>query len=265
MSLSATSVFDSERILRGTSVRHVEYHPVLESTNATACELLTALVENGPALVLTASQTAGRGRKGNSWWSSTGALTFSLVLDPDSLGLSPERRLLVSLAAGLAVRDAVAALLPTRSVMVKWPNDVYVAQQKVCGILAELHSQNGQLGLIIGIGINVNNSLRDAPPEVAARAASLFDLAHQSFDLTALLIDVLQNLDRRIHQIASQPIGFLAEVNRHHMLSNRQVSLRCADTSVSGTCLGVDESGQLVLRVQDVVRRFAGGAVTSWT
>lgn len=265
MNRTETSVFEIDRILRTTSVRHVEYHRILESTNLTATELLAPLVRIGPSLVLTAEQTAGRGRKGNAWWSTTGALTFSLVVDPATLPLAPERRLLVSLAAGLAVRDTIAELLPTRSVTIKWPNDVYVGRQKVCGILAELQSQDGVTGLIIGIGINVNNSLQDAPADVVSKAVSLFDFEGRTFDLTAILVTVLQNLDRRIAQAGAQPIGFLAELNRHHLLQNREVTLQCVDSLATGMCHGIDEDGQLVLRVGEAVRRFAGGAVTGWT
>ena len=265
MNRAEKSVFDIDQILRTTSVRHVEYHRVLESTNSTATELLAPLVRNGPSLVLTSEQTAGRGRKGKAWWSTAGALTFSLVVDPGTLPLAQERRLMASLATGLAVRDAIDQLLPSRSVTIKWPNDVYVGRQKICGILAELQTQDGLTGLIIGIGINVNNSLREAPTDVAARAVSLFDFEGRSFDLTAILVSVLQNLDRRIAQAGAQPIGFLAELNRHHLLQHRQVTLQCVDSSVTGVCHGIDEDGQLVLRVGDAIRRFAGGAITDWT
>jgi BirA family biotin operon repressor/biotin-[acetyl-CoA-carboxylase] ligase len=124
MSRPNTSAFDVGRILTETSVQHVEYYPRLESTSSTAAEFLSPLLERSPAIVLTSEQTAGRGRKGNLWWSSTGALTFSLVVDAAEILLSAERRPLISLAAGLAMRDSLTHFMPDRKFDLKWPNDV---------------------------------------------------------------------------------------------------------------------------------------------
>lgn len=70
---SLQCTFDLERIVADTDVRYIEYHDTLKSTNTTAVELLGPLLDNAPAVVLTPKQTAGRGRKGNPWWSSGGA------------------------------------------------------------------------------------------------------------------------------------------------------------------------------------------------
>ena len=70
---------------------------------------------------------------------------------------------MVSLAAGLAVRDALLNLMPNCPFVLKWPNDVLVGNRKVCGILVEQHSVAQRQAVIIGIGVNVNNSLLDAP------------------------------------------------------------------------------------------------------
>ena len=140
MSRSAPAHFDLDRLIAETSVQHVEYHPTLPSTSTTALELLQPLLDVSPALVLTSEQTAGRGRKGNVWWSSGGALTFTLVVDAGELPMAPERRPMVSLAAGLAVRDALKAHAPEQEFALKWPNDVLSGEQKICGILVEQHS-----------------------------------------------------------------------------------------------------------------------------
>ena len=127
--------------------------------STTAFELLHPLLEVSPSLVLTCEQTAGRGRKGNAWWSSTGALTFTLVVNADELPMSSERRPMISLATGLAVRDALQTHLPEQEFSLKWPNDVFTGEQKICGILVEQHSIADRQAVLIGIGINVNNSL----------------------------------------------------------------------------------------------------------
>lgn len=265
MQHASTFPFDLPAITRATFVRHVEFHPVLASTNTTAVELLEPLLNSSPAVVLTSQQTAGRGRKGNAWWSTAGALTFSLVLDPAQLQLSAELRPLLSLAAGLAVRDVMSQLLPERDVVIKWPNDVLVGRHKICGILAEQQSTGDRQGLIIGIGVNVNNSLAGAPPEIRQRATSLFDLQQYSCDLTDVLLRVLQQLERRIQQLPQQRMVLLAEANHCHLLAGRHVSVQVAEQTVSGHCLGIDDHGQLVLRDGSQIQRLPSGVVLHWS
>jgi BirA family transcriptional regulator, biotin operon repressor / biotin---[acetyl-CoA-carboxylase] ligase len=256
--------FDLDRILSETDIRHVEYHDALPSTNTTALELLDQLLDNTPALVLTSEQTAGRGRKGNLWWSSRGALTFSWVVDASHLPVAVERRPMVSLAAGLAVRDALVNLITDCPFVLKWPNDVLLGDRKVCGILVEQHSIAQRQAVIIGVGVNVNNSLRDAPAEIAQRAISLFDLEGQSYDLSTVLIAILQCLSHRIDQLVTQPRLALAETNRHNVLTGRVVTLLIGDSRITGVCVGVDDEGQLVLQTETQLHRCASGIVMHW-
>ena len=263
-SRSPQSPFDLERIVVDTDVRYIEYHDTLKSTSTTALELLGPLLDNAPALVLTSHQSAGRGRKGNPWWSSGGALTFSWVVDAAQLAVTVERRPMVSLAAGLAVRDALLTLMPGCPFVLKWPNDVLIGDRKVCGILVEQHSVDQRQAVIIGIGVNVNNSLRDAPAEIAQRATSLFDLEGRSFDLSAILIEILQRLSFRISQLTTQPRLALAEMNHHNVLTGRIVTLQTGDSIITGLCVGVDDEGQLVLQTERQLHRCASGIVVKW-
>ena len=256
--------FDRDRILSDSDIRHIEYHDTLPSTNTTALELLGPLLDNTPALVLTSSQSAGRGRKGNLWWSSGGALTFSWVVDAAHLPVTIERRPMVSLAAGLAVRDALLNLMPNCPFVLKWPNDVLIGDHKVCGILVEQHSVDQRQAVIIGIGVNVNNSMRDAPSEIAQRATSLFDLEGHTFDLSTVLIAILQRLTYRINQLTTQPRLALAETNRHNVLTGRIVTLQIGDSTITGLCVGVDDDGQLVLQTELQLHRCASGIVVKW-
>ena len=259
-----TSSFDIDRILTETNVRHVEYHARLASTNTTALELLGPLLEDSPSIVLTGEQTSGRGRKGNLWWSSAGALTISMVIDASEIPLPAERRPMVSLATGLAVRDALSECVPEYDFVLKWPNDVLTGSQKICGILVEQHSIDHRQGVIIGIGVNVNNSLRGAPTDVAQRATSLFDLEGRSFDLTSVLIAILRKLDHRIGQLSTQPRLALSEANRHNVLTGRTVTQQLGEAELSGHCVGIDEEGQLVLQTDRGVQRCSSGIVLRW-
>ncbi|MEY3173172.1 MAG: Bifunctional protein BirA [Planctomycetota bacterium] len=256
--------FDLPRLLRESSLQHIEYHPTLDSTSTLAAELLEPLLNCAPALVLTAEQTAGRGRKGNAWWSAAGALAFTLVLRGDELPLPAARRPLLAICTGLAVRKALATFAPTAALSIKWPNDVLSDSRKICGILVEQQGSATAPGLLLGIGINVNNSTTDAPPEIAARAISLSDLTGSPSDLTEVLLRILQELDAAVAELSRRPAALLAEVNRHSLLNGRHVTVRSGDTDIAGLCLGIDEDGCLVLQHHSGIARCTTGVVQEW-
>lgn len=120
-------------------------------------------------MVIANTQTAGRGQRGNSWESAPGCnLTFTLFCRPK--GVAPARQFSISEAVALAVADTLAAY--GIGAMVKWPNDVYVGDRKIAGILIEHSLQgNGIEHSRIGIGLNVNQPefFSDAPNPVSMR------------------------------------------------------------------------------------------------
>lgn len=165
--------------------------PEVGSTN-------TWLRENADTLphatVVTAvTQTAGRGQRGNSWESQPGAnLTFSLLLRPDRFAAS--RQFLLSEAVALGVASALKPLLPGHHVSVKWPNDIYVDDFKICGILIENSLSGNLIGhSVAGIGINVNQQrfFSDAPNPV-----SLYMLTGRQYLLQPLLHNVVDCIMR---------------------------------------------------------------------
>lgn len=178
-------------------------HDTLHSTNATA---LRAIQSDTPpahgAVVWADAQTAGRGQGSNSWHSSPGVnLTLSVIAYPEQL-LADQLFNLTQLT-GLSVRATVERFseLPATSVTVKWPNDVYVGDQKIAGILV----QNGLRGnrvawSVMGVGLNVNEQL--FPPSLSNTATSL---------------RLLTGRDHRLAQVANY---LFAELSRHYELLN---------------------------------------------
>jgi biotin-(acetyl-CoA carboxylase) ligase len=92
----------------------------------------------------------------------------------------------------------------------------------------------------------------------------LFDLQGKSFDLTAILIEILRRLDFRISQLTTHPRLALSEANRHNMLTGRTVTLQLADQTVTGICIGIDDEGQLVLQTEEKLHRCSSGIVLRW-
>jgi BirA family transcriptional regulator, biotin operon repressor / biotin---[acetyl-CoA-carboxylase] ligase len=254
-------MFDIPRISSETPVRRIEYHADLPSTNDFALQQLRADDPGElPLLVLADRQTRGRGRGENRWWSSEGALTFSLVLPLDPLHLPLERRPLLALAAGLAVRDALEAVVPAATLRLKWPNDVFLNDRKVCGILIELPARPSDV-CVVGIGVNVNNSFDAAPPEIRQRAVSVAEHLGAACDLTAVLIGILQHFDRTLQTLVQRPETVVARWQTFCMLTGRQVCLQTEAQRTIGRCEGIDSAGRLILQAERGPQPFSSGTV----
>lgn len=159
--------------------------PEAGSTNTELAGRADALSHG--AVLLTHCQTAGRGQRGNSWEAQPGKnLTFSILLRPEAIEAS--RQFEISEAVALGVARVLARILPDETVSVKWPNDIYVGDRKICGILIENVVSGRFLSRsIAGIGVNVNQRefRSDAPNPV-----SLFQLTGREFDLDDLLVEI---------------------------------------------------------------------------
>jgi BirA family biotin operon repressor/biotin-[acetyl-CoA-carboxylase] ligase len=218
------SFLDADEIRAATFVRHIELHDTLGSTNDRAAELALDTNIELPALVVARHQTAGRGRGQNKWWSGEGALTFSLLLEPAAFGSETRTWPQVSLTTATAVCDALRRELDAVNIPqsersspatagnpklcpclgIKWPNDVLLDGRKIAGILIE--SPGGAAPakdrIIIGIGININNSWQTAPADMTSNGASLCDVTDAKCDLQSVLQCVLAQLHSRLIELA---------------------------------------------------------------
>jgi len=169
---------------------------VLEQTSSTNDAILqVATTNSNEALVLFAEhQTAGRGQRGNRWESAAGkGLWFSILLRP---GIQIDESGRLTIWAIEAVSDVIRnefSLEPA----IKLPNDVQISGRKVAGVLVEMRAQEKAPHLaVVGIGINVNQSLEDFPPELQNRAISLAMALHRPVDRRQFAVAVLRYLDR---------------------------------------------------------------------
>lgn len=254
-------MIDLGRIQAASLVARVDFHESLGSTNDRALELAERGDAPLPLLILAERQTVGRGRGANRWWSARGALTFSLVLEAPPAALSPERWPQLSLAAGLAVCEMLQELLPRADCRVKWPNDVYLNDKKVCGILCE-SVPGWRDRLVLGIGLNVNNSLAAAPAEVRSTATSLVDCDGGARDLTAVLLELLDRLDEGVRQLMAGRFADQAAAFRQRCyLTGKTVTVVSSGTTIVGRCLGIDDSGHLLLQTEAGQRRIVAGTI----
>jgi BirA family biotin operon repressor/biotin-[acetyl-CoA-carboxylase] ligase len=172
-------------------------YPELKSTNTELKKLLSDKKLSEYSVVITHHQTAGRGQVGNAWESELNRnLTFSLLLRPTFL--EPHLQFYISKLVSLAIIDTINEVAKVKA-CIKWPNDIYVGDSKVCGILIENSILGSQLDYCIaGIGLNVNQEvfISDAP-----NPASLTQLTGNNYKIESLLEQLLENIEQRYHQL----------------------------------------------------------------
>lgn len=257
----AMQSFHLQRLRDETFVREIDFHWELDSTNSHAIQRAEEPDLLTPLLVLAERQTAGRGRGANQWWSAAGALTFSVVVSLDSL---PHDKIpQMSLTVGLAICQALEQLAPLADFSLKWPNDVYLNAKKLSGILIELPRHQPPRA-VIGVGVNVNNSVASAGGEVAERAIALCDALAAEHDLTEVLILCLQHLETRLEQLATHPRELLDQWRAYHLLSGQQIEVDTYGRTIQGTCLDLDEDGALLIETRSGIERCLGGVIRSF-
>lgn len=250
---------DLERLVAAGLVARVEHYETISSTHDRAHEVARS-TDPGPLplLVVAEQQTAGRGRGSNRWWTGHGSLAFSLLFDPARRTAANEPLPGRSLAIGAAIVDTVAPLLPGHTVGLHWPNDVFVGEKKIAGTLVDVLAGGRH---VLGIGLNVNNTLSGAPDEVRGRAASLCELSGERIDRTALLAALLVNVNAALRDFVDDPQAFGGQFQELCLQTGRDVTIEAGGRRTTGRCVGIGPDGALLLETGDGLQRFYSGVL----
>lgn len=229
-------------------VDHLDWLAETGSTNTVAL----ALPDKGEVpvhLIVAERQTAGRGRREKRWCSSDGALTFSLVIHLPSLEISAAKRPFISLATGLAVCRAVQSTVspPCR---VKWPNDVFIGDHKVAGILVEACPDAVDC-LVVGIGVNVRNR-----PDLS-EATSIIDHG-EAPEPQDLLRVILKEFFISLAELRSSQTLLVTQLNAVSYLTGKQIRVQ----DVCGVCRGIAPSGAITIGTSSGTRELIAGTVS---
>jgi len=238
----------------------VLYYTTIASTNDVAMShALEGLV------VVADEQTAGRGRRGHTWFSPPGSgLYVSVVLTPARARVDPARATsLLTIAAGVAIAEGVEAATGL-AIHLKWPNDLYIGhrgRRKLAGILAESHGTR-EAAVILGYGINVGPMAY--PPELADRATSLESELGRRIDRHQLFAATLVALSRRYGHLLDGEFDAILDAWRARAPGalGARVAWTTSAGPQSGITVGIDDQGALLVRVGARTERIVGGELT---
>ncbi|MGB1317539.1 MAG: biotin--[acetyl-CoA-carboxylase] ligase, partial [Flavobacteriales bacterium] len=220
----------------------------IDSTNNYARQLVRDKMPIEGTVVLTDSQTEGRGQRSNSWFSKPGLnLTCSYILRPAFL--SAANQFALSATVALSVYQTVLSFSADEEVTIKWPNDILVGRKKIAGILIENTLRKSNLDTsIIGIGLNVNQQGFDP----ALNATSLNEVLQRELDLEDVLNLLNENLEKNYLRLRSGGNAeILAQFNQHLFGAGRKIELAINDELLVVKVLGAAKTGELELEHSD--------------
>jgi len=243
----------------GALASSVTYCATIGSTNDAA-----AAMSEG-AVVIAGAQTAGRGRRGRTWFSPPGSgLYVSIVIAP-SRSVDPRRAMsLTTIAAGVALAEGIEVATGLQTVRLKWPNDLYVGRRKLAGILAEASAAGDRIeSVVLGFGINIADGAY--PPELRDRVTSLASELGQPPPSARVLADTLTAMAARYDDLLAG--RFDAILNgwrtRAHATGAR-VAWTTADGPRDGEVVDIDDAGALLVRTPAGIERISSGEL-NWT
>lgn len=231
--------------------RSAVFYDSIDSTNLEAKRRAAQGCPHGQ-LIVSEHQTEGRGRRGRVWSDEAGeSLCMSVVLRPPTpLELTPR----YTLAAALGLHEALLSLCVHTEI--KWPNDLLGGGKKLSGILLEAGVAGMEHFLVVGIGVNVNQT--SFCGEIEATATSMRLLAGRSFEREAVLCAALNALEPALKSCETDA-GFARLLERYGAVSctlGKNVDIIGADSTFSGVAWALDTLGRLIVRTED------GGLVT---
>jgi BirA family biotin operon repressor/biotin-[acetyl-CoA-carboxylase] ligase len=224
------------------------YHPILDSTNTLAMDLLRQGATEG-TVVLTDHQPGGRGRQGRRWQSLPGQQVLLSIIVSPSFPISS-----LVMCAALAVYEAIAQTTGLAPV-IKWPNDVLLAGKKACGTLIETTTgPEDRWCAVVGIGLNVSGSFKE-DHELAERATSIAEQGAPGIRREALIAALLQRFEEHYLQLqhggAEEARQVWSGWREHLATLGRRVRVQQGEQIIEGEALDVGDDGALLVRQSD--------------
>lgn len=249
----------SKKIEKNSPFLKVNSYNCVDSTNTLAKSFAEDGAKEGTA-VISLCQTAGKGRLGRSFLSQKGGVYFSIVLRPN---LNAKDVTFITVAAAVAAARAIEAV-SDKECFIKWVNDIYLNNKKVCGILTEggFNSDGTLKYAILGVGINLFEPKNGFPKNLPL-AGSVFNANNKKMlkkrkkeqiiaEFANNFFPIYKNLDKK---------EFIKEYSRRSFLTNKEITFEKQGKTDIGTVIGIDNDARLVVKTGDTIETLAQGEI----
>ena len=249
MTLSITIVRYRVKIIKNKDVSFHKHFDCVDSTQDCAQTMLPATHQSKIAIISASRQKKGRGRRGRTFFSTQEkGLWVSIIVPIKELG----DHFQINQALSLALLSAVNDRLQGKKVEIKWPNDLYISDKKVAGLLLE--SRSSYPTIIAGFGLNVNFTVDDFPEELQTIATSLLIESSQENNLSDILFDII------MHFIHFKRLD-KNEVHRYYLDNVKGVGRMVSIEGQIGLLIGVAPTGSCKILMNNEEREFQSGTL----
>ena len=250
-------LLDYERIYGLVRRGNIIVKPVINSTNQYLLERIEQL-SSGDACVAE-YQTAGRGRRGRYWASPFGCnLYLSLYWHLDQ---GPAAAMGLSLVAGIVIAETLNKLSGS-NIKVKWPNDLYLNEKKLAGILIEMIGKTGDAAQIV-IGAGINMAMRRVEESVVNQGWITLQEAGINLDRNTLAAMLIRELRAALELFEQEGLApYLSRWEKLDNFINRPVKLIIGDKEIFGISRGIDKQGALLLEQDGIIKPWMGGEIS---
>ncbi|MEG2781648.1 MAG: biotin--[acetyl-CoA-carboxylase] ligase [Oscillospiraceae bacterium] len=235
-------------------------YKTITSTNSVAKELASKGAKEG-TVIISEEQTQGRGRLGRNFYSpqKTG-IYMSLILRPE---LNASESLFITTSAAVAVARAIESV-SDKDVKIKWVNDVFCNDKKVCGILTEASfglESGGIEFVVLGIGINVKPPQDGFPSKIEEIATSVFENDISADIRSELIAEVLKNFLQYYKKLPSK--DFISDYKARSLLIGRKISVISGDSAQNATAIDIDDDCKLKVEFDDGTQKLLSSGEVS--
>lgn len=235
-----------------TSINSHSMTRIIDSVTSTNSFLLEELT-NGQRppegeLLFARFQSGGRGQRGNSWESNPNEnILCSFVIYPDQI--NPADQFMITLAVSLGITDVLKEYVTDHHLMIKWPNDLYVGNKKLGGVLIENALMGSGIDYsVIGFGINVNQELflSNAPNPI-----SISQITGKKYDPLAIALEIREAIMKRFRSLPEEHMALKQEYYHRLYRYKKRADYQYEGRKIIATITGIDEYGRLRLLTSD--------------
>ncbi|MNE00157.1 bifunctional biotin--[acetyl-CoA-carboxylase] ligase/biotin operon repressor BirA [Lelliottia amnigena] len=231
--------------------------PVIDSTNQYLLDRINEL--NSGDSCVAEYQQAGRGRRGRKWFSPFGANLYLSMFW--RLEQGPAAAIGLSLVIGIVIAEVLHSLGADK-VRVKWPNDLYLNDRKLAGILVEMTGKTGDAAQIV-IGAGLNMIMRNVQADVVNQGWITLQEAGVTIDRNILAVRLIKELRQSLMLFEQEGLSpFLGRWEKLDNFIHRPVKLIIGDKEIFGTSRGIDAQGALLLEQEGILKPWVGGEIS---